>query len=475
MTNSSHSPTLPLSHSRTLFLFLALLTISASAQPLPWEPPPRTTEPILRLPSNPTELLERFDIGPTQLASLVDNQPITPSEHDLVLKILHRLPRLGRENLVRWRKADFPWDQLVAAPNDHRAQVFHLTGRALRAEKQSLPPDQAELYEFSHYFLVTLALDRAPHQALVFTRRIPAAWPLDQPLDEPASADALFLKLGDSQLAFATPALAWHPDQLSPSYHIGPDQLALSKLGLDLSLWDDVRHTNDQPLTAADREGFYQLLAALSQPDASQLRSQTKDSLDVVPLLKNPADHFGQILPVQGIARRALKVAVTDSDIQTRFGIKHYYEIDLFVPLVGPTLQFEGDQKNAAKAVYENTFPATLIVPALPAGLPEGENLHELIRADGVFFKIWTFRSGYTNRVGQLQRAPLFLSANARVVPAAPTANWVTSSLVLVALGLTLGIAAVIAWAYGREDRLGRKKIAGRTKDISPPDFSRLT
>jgi len=458
-----------------LFLFLALLHASALAQSLPWELPPRTAEPVLRLPSNPAEILERFDIGPTQLANLVDNQPLTPSEHDLVLKMLYRLPRLGRENLSRWRKANVDWDQLVAAPNDYRAQVVHFKGRALRAEKQSLPPDQAELYEFSHYFRVTLALDRAPHQALILTRRIPAAWPFDQPLDEPTSADVLFLKLANSQLVFATPALEWRPDQPNPSYHIGPDQLALSKLGLDVSLWDDVRHTNDQPLTAADREGFYQLLAALSRPDGRQLRSQTKNPLDVVPLLKNPANHFGQILPVQGIARRALKVAVTDADIQTRLGINHYYEIDLFVPLVGPKLQFEGDKKGGPKAVYENTFPVTLIVPALPAGLPEGENLHERVRADGVFFKIWTYRSGYTSRVGQLQRAPLFVSANVRFMRAAPTANWVTSSLVLVVLALTLGVAAVIAWAYGREDPLGRKKIGGRTKDSSPPDFSHLT
>ena len=55
---------------------------------------------------------------------------------------------------------------------------------------------------------MTLAIADSPYQAIVCTRRIPAAWKVGEPLDEPAAADGLFLKLGDEtaeqpQLYFA--------------------------------------------------------------------------------------------------------------------------------------------------------------------------------------------------------------------------------------------------------------------------------
>ena len=66
---------------------------------------------------------------------------------------------------------------------------------------------------------------------------------------------------------------------------------------MDIGLWDDVRQSQDHSLTAADREAFYQLLSAVGQTHHSPLT--TRHSLDVVPLLEQPAEHFGEVLPVQ--------------------------------------------------------------------------------------------------------------------------------------------------------------------------------
>ena len=93
-------------------------------------------------------------------------------------------------------------------------------------------------------------------------------WLVDEPIDESAACDALFLKVGDAmadepQLIFAANSVGWFPDHADPEHHIGKSQIALARLGMDVSTWDAVATAKDHSLTAADREGFYQLLAAL--------------------------------------------------------------------------------------------------------------------------------------------------------------------------------------------------------------------
>src|SRR5262249_50696782 len=150
-----------------------------------------------------------------------------PSEEDVLIKVLYRFPSLGLDNLLRWRQRGIGWDQLAAAPAEHRTKIFPLSGRAKRVEKRQLLPEQIELYEFDHYYLVKLALDNSPYEALIAARHVPAAWSLDEPLDEAAQVDALFLKVGDAmadppQLVFASGRVGWYPDRPSSTHHIGP-------------------------------------------------------------------------------------------------------------------------------------------------------------------------------------------------------------------------------------------------------------
>ena len=135
---------------------------------LPWESPARSVEPVLRPPAGAAELLERFDIGTSQLESFFSGQPLSPTEEDVLVKLLYHLPRLGLENLQRWRKRDVSWDRVAAAPAENRVKTFHLRGRAKRVEKQPLLPEQVELFEFNHYYRVTLG-----SKARRFTRSSP--------------------------------------------------------------------------------------------------------------------------------------------------------------------------------------------------------------------------------------------------------------------------------------------------------------
>ena len=446
---------------------------------LPWEAPPRVSEPVLRPPGSPREVLERFEINASQLEGFFNGEPLTPSEEDVLVKILYRLPRMGLENLQRWRQTKVTWDQLAAAPAEHRVEVFQLRGRVKLVTEQKLLPEQADLYEMAHFYRVSLDIDGAPYRALLLARRVPAAWKLDVPLDEPAAADGLFLKLGDSlaenpQLVFAAGRIAWLPENPQSAPKLNAGQVALAKLGMDAGQWELVHQTNGRGLGDEDREAFYQLLAALGRPEAGQLQAAQGKALDLVPLLEHATDHQGEVLPVEGLARRIMKVPVSDPDVQARFGIDHYYTIDLFVPL-DKNLRFaKSDKKkvdkNQPQAIYENDFPATLVVRQLPPGVTEGENLHQQLRADGVFFKVWTYKSPYAARFKQLQPAPLFLATQPQIVEVETPVNWVVSTLVFGAFFLALSVVGIITWWQRTSDRRPARKDA----PPSPADFSHL-
>jgi hypothetical protein len=445
---------------------------------LPWEEPPRTSEPVLRPPAGPVEILERYDVGPSQLAGFFSGQPLGPSEEDVLIKILYLFPRFGLDNVERWRKSGITWDQLAAAPGEHRAEIFPIRGRVKRVEKQPVLPELVEFFEFDHYFRVTMAIDDSPYQALICTRHIPSAWKLDAELDERATADGLFLKVGDPgaehpQFIFAAGRVAWLPDRVDLDQQIDKPQIALANVGMDIGLFDDVRASKTLPLGDTDREAFYQLLHALGKPAAKELRGAGPEPLDPVPLLQAPEKHHGEILRVRGRVQRVMRVPVEDVDIQRRFGLDHYYEIDLFVPLGETSLRLGKDPSGEKNPVYGNTFPATLIVREIPPDLQEGERVREMVRADGVFFKVWTYRSQYTDKFKQLQPALMFLASEPTVIRTEPQTNTVVSVLVSAAFVLAVGTVLIVWWWFGRSDRAALA--AARSAEVlPPPDFSKL-
>jgi hypothetical protein len=240
---------------------------------------------------------------------------------------------------------------------------------------------------------------------------------------------------------------------------------------------DDVRGVNRQGIGDADREAFYQILHILKSADPAKLRRPQTGPLDVVPLLQEPENLTGQFLPLEGVARRVMRVPVNDADVRIRFGIDHYYEIDLFLPLGQKELRFGKAEEGKEIPIYANNFPATLICRKLPPGLREGDDLRDPIRADAVFFKLWTYRSGFSSKFGQLQPAPLFLAIEPRVVPHQPLTNWVSGVLVSIAFGLALLVILVFfGWYYRSETLFSAKRrleYSGQGA-AGPPDFAAL-
>jgi len=416
-------------------------------------------EPAPPPPANAREVLARYGIGPAEFSQFVDGNPITGEEEAVLAKILLRFSRLGLDNIHRWRKQTGDFSAIAAATHREQGELFALRGRTTLVSEQSLPPPLAEQYEFGRYYAVQMALEGSPRQALVLTRVVPRAWKIGQPLDEPAAADGLLLKVGPADesgsapLVFAAGRVGWYPAS-SP----------LARAGFDTSLFDAVRGTNGQGLVAADREPFYRLLAAVGKLAASQ--PAPAPQLEVVPLLQQPEKHHGELVTLRGKARRIVMVHIRETGLKERLGLDHYYEIDTFVPLGEARLRFDGDNPgggnpNAADPpqpgpTFENTYPVTLIARRLPAGLVEGENLHVEIAADAVFFKLWTYESIYMARHGRVQPAPLLVTNEPRIATAASHDAGVWNTAITLALVGMLLVMVLAWWWYERENRSSR-------------------
>ena len=234
----------------------------------------------------------------------------------------------------------------------------------------------------------------------------------------------------------------------------------LRRLGMDVGLLDDL--VDRKGLTGADREAFYQMLAAMAQAEPGTLRREAKRRLptvaaelkrtdkegneyySVVPLFNQPASQRGRLVALRGTARRVVRIGVGDEDIRERFGIDHYYTIYLFP---------EDAQHN----------PVVFGVRELPPGMPTGDGPEygEYCEVAGFFFKSWAYRAPSAARgpdapggVHRVQFAPLLIGRQPVWFPRQPPArNALFGAIagglfVVVLLGIWLAL-----WASSRADR----------------------
>ena len=445
-----------------------------AAEKLPWEKDSqKKSRPNLRPIAGPREFLMRYGIVASQWDSFLDGQPLSAAEEEVVVRLLHLYSRFGQDNVEAWADRQLAPQALTESADEHRGQIVRLTGKAVEANLIKLIPEAITRFEFSNYYQLRLSL--AEGTAVLYCRELPAAWKVDAPLDENVAAYGLFIKTGDEQasspLLLVTDRVAWLPLAPRAKLKVTPAHVALASLGVDIGRLQLVGQERRTGLTAVDREPFYQVLSALGDERATTLVAASPP-LELPPLLQAPTDHAGEVHRVHGLARRVLRVDVPDADIRRRFGIDHYYEIDLSLPLE-QTIKLGADPQAKNEAVvYENSFPATICVRELPPGLATGDDVRQSISASAVFFKVWLYSSGYTKDAGLAQPAPLFLARTVNVESQEQPSTWVADVIVGTAMALiALTFVGIILW-YRWSDR--RTKPVPTAVAGAKPDFSDL-
>jgi hypothetical protein len=435
----------------------------------------------------PREYLQIFGIDERALAVLDDGRPLDEAQRDQVLSILFRLRQYPLAALEHFAKTPTALATIAEHPADARGHLFKLVGRVTHVVREELNDEQRQRFQVEAVFRCTL-VTATGQRAVVLVLAVPSAWKLDQPIDEPASALAMFLKAlppqpsapddkaaeaaedatgepggakadakppgaAEALLLFAAPRVAWHPDT------------PLGRLGMDLGLFDQVRDRTGLD----ERECFYQLLAAAGRADPAALAREARAQLasrseawrreaddrnldparrnaarralerakdgasDVAPLFNEPAAQRGALVTLRGAALRAIEVRVEDPDIVSRFDIHRYYEVEILT----------ADSQNN---------PIVCCVLELPEGFPLGDDIHVGVRVTGFFLKSWAYGLGPdAGDPGRRQLAPLIV---------APTLSWIPEpakggqSLTLaVLLALSLAVAVAVLWYLRRGDR----------------------
>lgn len=465
---------------------------------LPWakKKPKSDALPLLRPPASVREIMEKYDIGESQLAGFFDNQPVSPSEEDVLVKILFRLPRIGVENIERWRKPEVQLEQLLVDSAAYRLDVIPLEGRLTGVAKMEVPKELAGRLEFKHYYLARVELKEKSYEGLIALKRVPDYWLTATELNEPVSLDGIYLKVIDAaadppQLLFVTRRIRWQPDRPIPELHIGEDQLRLAKLGFDLSLLEDLRTTNKQPIGDLDREPQYQLLDLVGHTPVSKIASNPRKEIDIVTLLKEPEKHQGELVSVEGHARRITKVVVDDPDIRARFGIDHYYELDVAVDLRKTTIRFVDEKKPGEKPaekkpaekpaaetegpVFNNDYPVTIVVRELPPDLKPIDATRQQIRVDAIFMKTWAYRNNYMAQFdNKLQVAPLLVGKIPHRVVPPQVYNYVSDVLVGFAMAVAALIIGAVFWWFRSADRTIRETLDDLDERAPQPSFAGL-
>jgi hypothetical protein len=412
------------------------------------------------------ELLGIIEIEPASLESISAEQ-LTAADWNVLAQILHRLGQQSDVDLKRWTLSR------ERLQSESVGELIELTGTAERVDALMAPDGAIPDAEITKLFRTTVKLSDGT-SAEVLSTAIPTRWDLKSSLNEPIAVRGVLLRGGEKPLLLAR-NISWHPTTGVPS-----GQLLLSRFGMDASLWDSVvqRSRLISPEKGREAEAFYEVLASMSNVPAAELKKATDQAIadavsdsaapttklerqiatateelaarglsSVVPLFLDPANSAGNLVRVEGIARRAVRVADSDPT-------REYYELEVFTP----------DSQN---------LPLVFAVKSLPPDFPVGDAIHAGVRIEGVFFKSWQYRTrkvvdgnGATD-TQQQRYTPLLMAATLtwlQETPAAP--SWwglAVGSAIFVAI--TAGLVRLIV-SYKR-DRLGR------TSD-TPPDFSGL-
>jgi len=420
-------------------------TAVASAPMQPSSDPRDTTK---FNPFGARELLELSGIDESHWQQFVDGEPLGASDEESLLKVLYRVRNFKELEIARWTNREWPVAEVVRNVDLFRGQMFSFWGQLRRVTVHRPPPEVVRRYGMEEYFLCEIELGTPPWTAAVATTRIPSLWKRDAPLNERVSAEGLLLKTGtrrhgNIEPVFAAKRVAWHPDEVTETVEgegVNLGMTVLGDLGMDVGLFDDVE--NRQPITARDRECFYQLLWAVGQGGTQQLMRYARANLEsrkdlwraerarlmaqrqqviqqqqvaepeqiepleqelariqkslailhaslkaaeegrfsVVPLFNRPERQQGRLVLLEGNARRAVEVRLGGRSPagENNVDIVERFGIDRYWEI---EIFTEDSQNN----------PIVVCAGELPPGFPTGEDINEAVRVGGFYFKTWAY------------------------------------------------------------------------------------
>lgn len=413
-------------------------------------------------PATFADFLAMKEITATDRVGLSAAGPWTFDKERLLVRVLTRLP--APEPLAaRWRSSAAP----VAARGEAQAVVDRLVivrGRARFVASHDLPAEIAQLAGWPRYDIVRVEDERAAVVDVVVPRA-PAAWPREQVIDEPAEVIGLPLTTAAGPEPAAGGGSAWpaapHDLLMAATTVAWRPATMLGTLGVDYGLFDTI--VDDRKLEPGDTAAFWAVLAAAARSDPAAVVAAAGGTTDVLavidPAQKWFARHRGAAVVIEGVARRATRIAIDDPARQAAVAADHYWELEVFADT--PTIKVNDR--------IQDRYPIVCCVARLPADMPRGESMSERVRVPGFGFKRYSYplkdalvSSSQGDRLIAGERISTALVIGPTVEWRRPPSPAAVSDILFAVFATLLGLlAAVLAvglWARRRDARLAARR-----------------
>jgi hypothetical protein len=440
----------------------------AADQELPWKRNSEFSLPELRT------LLQPLGFDDAYWHEFRPGYSLDSDNMSEAIRLLDRLVLFSPEQWATWR---IPMPRAIPIDGSARGQVFEIRGKV----KSVVGPfDLADIglhgFKMDAYHLVDVEPDNGLPHCRVICRQVPRSWRTAKELGESCRFDGVLMAAGpNSPCWFAADRLKWFVNDRNDG-HIPLSKCwqFLGSNGVDLVRVEALQQRNQRSLNNDDREAFYSILRVVNDPPVSWGKVPAIP-WNLTDLLMAPQPLQGQRLRGRATARRVTRVLVDDPAISRRFGIDAYYQIDIFFPLEGTKIRLRpADQSLGDAHIYSNGYPATLVCGSLPKKLEhaakkvlDGTSKMELIKVpivlDGIFFKIWSYRSTFLidGDIEQLHPSPLFLATSIEVVDPPQMGKSSTFSFAVLAFFIFFFVGAWgLAWWSNRgwTDRRNRTR-----------------
>lgn len=446
-------------------------------------------------------------VGPAAFAEVVDNGPFRNAEQPAWFAVLEAVATAEANELADNSAGVLGYAALSSQPDTYRGRVVTVSGKVLRVEpvtpaendfgvetlwRSTLQPTGGEVWPMTVYTLEEPAAPTEPYDTVatgVFFKKLSYRWA--EGVGSTPVVVAKRLGAGPSTPDATSEAVEATPDvsfELPSEGSLGRKLLA--DLGVDLATVDAV--TDRQRLLSRESEAFYAVLGAIERTPAAQLVRLARVGLDdyvarhrgeaaktrrgqielrsieaakeaggysAVPFFGAATRERGELIVLDTVVRRAVRIDATGSQTAANAGVDHYYELEAFPE----------DSQN---------LPIVFVVRDLPAGFPLGESIRQPARLAGFFFKQWAYRTRHRAaeepRLDKRQFAPLLIG-RAPIPLATPDASQRPG----LAIGVvaTVALAGVVAalWRLGRRDREYTATTLSRYREPEESlDFERL-
>lgn len=341
------------------------------------------------------------------------------------------------------------WSKLPQAAGG--VDVRQWRGRLQASRYVECSQEETAKFGLAGYYEIQCALDDG-QTARVFSLEAPPAWkdPAQAAVGDRIGTIAVTLHTAADPpvLVLASTRVAWYPDT------------PLGNLEVDAGPLHAVRDRTR--LSHDDIEAFYSTLTAAERLADEALTPTSGPATAVAPLFNEPAKERGKQVVIEGNARRAVKINLADETLVERFGLDHYFELEVFT-----------DDSQGS--------PLVACVRRLPADFPLGDAIYERVRVGGFFFKVWAYELNLPGEQPpaanpakkRYQLAPLILGKSVRRLPRPSVMTATGAGAISAALfAAALLIACLWLWRQHREDR---KYAAQRTDVANLADAAFLT